>query len=507
MNTNSDGCARALRAAGFALLSASALSIPTSGVHAAVVISVDPTTNMSCSDGICKPTAKKAVLNVTDLANLLAAGAVKVVSDSVALDIQFAAPLSWTSASRLTLDAFHSILFEKPMTVAGTGAVTIITNDGGSGGDFSFEKKGHIEFWDLNSSLIINNAAYALVSDIALLASGIRGNPAGKFALAQSYDARNDGTYSAAPVLTLFTGTFEGLGNRIDHLSIKSRKESGAFGLFSYVDSGGEIRDIGLTNINIRGTAEGSSVAGLAPYSKGTIVNSYVTGKLRAGANSFIGGLAGNENGSIIHSHADISISADSGSRVGGLVALIYEGDEISDCYSTGAIVGGADSEIGGLVGFINGTVSRSFSMASVQGEYEVGGLVGNNSGTVRQSYSRGNVSGSSGDIGGLLGGAGTTTTESYSTGSVSGGTYTGGLVGYDGYSGGFGNDYWDLDSSGVSDSSKGAGNIPNDPGITGLTDAQLKSTLPAGFDPTIWRQSPSINNGYPYLLANPPPN
>jgi hypothetical protein len=59
--------------------------------------------------------------------------------------------------------------------------------------------------------------------------------------------------------------------------------------------------------------------------------------------------------------------------------------------------------------------------------------------------------------------------------------------------------------SKGVSDPSQGAGNIPNDPGITGVTDAQLKSGLPEGFDPKIWGSDPKINNGYPYLLANPP--
>jgi hypothetical protein len=50
-----------------------------------------------------------------------------------------------------------------------------------------------------------------------------------------------------------------------------------------------------------------------------------------------------------------------------------------------------------------------------------------------------------------------------------------------------------------------GAANVPDQSGLTGLTDAQLKSGLPPGFDPKIWGQSPSINNGYPYLLSNPP--
>ena len=82
-----------------------------------------------------------------------------------------------------------------------------------------------------------------------------------------------------------------------------------------------------------------------------------------------------------------------------------------------------------------------------------------------------------------------------------------GGSIGEDDVAGsGIGNDYWDLDTSGVSNPHQGAGNVADDPGITGLTDAQLKSGLPAGFDPKIWAINPKINNGYPYLIANPPP-
>ena len=68
------------------------------------------------------------------------------------------------------------------------------------------------------------------------------------------------------------------------------------------------------------------------------------------------------------------------------------------------------------------------------------------------------------------------------------------------------GNSYWDLDTSGISDPSQGAGSPANDPGITGLTSAQLQSGLPSGFDPAVWARSPRINNGFPYLINNPPP-
>jgi hypothetical protein len=96
----------------------------------------------------------------------------------------------------------------------------------------------------------------------------------------------------------------------------------------------------------------------------------------------------------------------------------------------------------------------------------------------------------------------------SYSTGTVSSGSGApvGGSIGEDDVSGsGISNDYWDLDTSGVGNPHQGAGNVPDDPGIAGLTDAQLKSGLPAGFDPKVWAINPKINNGYPYLINNPP--
>jgi len=66
--------------------------------------------------------------------------------------------------------------------------------------------------------------------------------------------------------------------------------------------------------------------------------------------------------------------------------------------------------------------------------------------------------------------------------------------------------DLWDTDTTGVSDPSKGAGNIAYDPGLKGETDSQLHR-LPKGFDPNVWAVNPNINGGYPYLIANPPPS
>jgi hypothetical protein len=163
--------------------------------------------------------------------------------------------------------------------------------------------------------------------------------------------------------------------------------------------------------------------------------------------------------------------------------------------------------------------MDQTFATGTVYGAEYSGALVGYNWGAaISNSYSVGLADGKgTGLVGGLVGldtdnancvpTCAGTIGASYSTAAVNNGAVLGGLVGRDDTAahGNF-NAYWDLDTSGISNPSQGAGNIANDPGITGLTDAQLKSALPAGFDPAIWGQKKSINNGYPYLLANPPP-
>jgi hypothetical protein len=41
---------------------------------------------------------------------------------------------------------------------------------------------------------------------------------------------------------------------------------------------------------------------------------------------------------------------------------------------------------------------------------------------------------------------------------------------------------------------------------VKGLTTEEFQAGLPDGLDPNIWGEKSNINNGYPYLLANPPP-
>ena len=159
----------------------------------------------------------------------------------------------------------------------------------------------------------------------------------------------------------------------------------------------------------------------------------------------------------------------------------------------------------GGFVGGNESAISLSFATGAVTSEGasgSVGGFAGSSEGTIQNSYALGSVTASATEsIGGLVGffdgGSSATISDSYSIGLVSGGRPKdqGGMIGQNDGGGPIVNSYWDRDTSGKR---KSAGGVR-------LTDAQLKSALPDGFDSSVWGLDAGINNGYPYLLANPP--
>ncbi|HEX4159476.1 MAG TPA: hypothetical protein VHY79_13455, partial [Rhizomicrobium sp.] len=166
----------------------------------------------------------------------------------------------------------------------------------------------------------------------------------------------------------------------------------------------------------------------------------------------------------------------------------------------------------GGLVGTNDGKIVGSYARGTITSQAKQGGgLLGSlvawndDGGAIANSYARSKVT-KGGTSGGLVGQNDGAISASYCTGEVTATTYAGGLIGFDQAQAGSLNDtYWDTETSGITNPSQGAGNIANDPGITGLSTAQLQSGLPAGFDPTVWGENTNINNGLPYLLANPP--
>lgn len=476
----------------------------------ALIISSAATQNVKCKAGVCRATAAQAVLNVKTLRNLLTKSAVRVVSGNVAKDIQIAAPLTWVSSNTLTLDAFHSIIVVKPVSDAGAAGLTLITNDGGSGGTLSFSTKGNVSFLGTSNILSINGNFYTLVNHVAALATQISANAAGHFALAGKVNALADGTYHSAPVSTTFTGVFEGLGNTISSLKVVDPTVNASIGLFAHIGAGGIVQNVGVLKANISGTdATGGydSIGAVAGENDGAIAGCYASGAIkRLNDPAFDGGLVGLNEGAIVNSHASAVISG-VGEYFGGLAGINNSTGSISNSYATGPASNA--SYDAGLVGINEGKIDSSYATGAASKGFYVGGLVALNfGGQISNSYATGSATGGTTNTGGLVGANTGSVTDSYSTGVVTGslGTDIGGLVGLDNSSAGsISATYWDTTTSLIHIHSQGAGSPSNDPGIAARTTVQLQAKLPSGFSKTLWSENASINGGLPYLLALPP--
>ena len=474
----------------------------TTAAQAAVTISNDATKNMTCTAGVCTPTGGNANLNVGELQSMLASSDVTVKSSATVPTLGVLDAVTWDNSHRLTLDAYQSVHIRASIGVQGTNSgLTLITNDGGTGGDYIFEDGGYAKISDFNSTLTINGTAYTLVGDIQSLVSDIAANPSGNYALMQSILGN---TYNEPPISTAFLGTFEGLGNTIDKLSIQIVKNAPGHvtGLFESIgtaqQAAGEVHNLLIQDEQIRAPNQ-TSVGGLAGLNFGVVSNVRVSGAMKAG--QCMGGLVGENHGTIANSGSGVTVSR--GNYGGGLACLNY--GTIFQSFATRRVsAGGA----GGLVAENYGVISQSFASGDVSGTV-AGGLVSLSSsqGAVFYSYALGSVGQSfTQQAGGLIGVAEAPSSVAfvYATGAVDSGSVKGGVFGTDN-SGHNTSAFWNRDTSGIASPHQGAGSPLDDPGVRGRTDAQLKSQLPHGFDRQIWGQDPNINSGWPYLLANPP--
>jgi len=288
-----------------------------------------------------------------------------------------------------------------------------------------------------------------------------------------------------------FVGVFDGNDCKIWNFRWDSNGISGV-GLFGFVGSSGHIKNIGMENVDVN-AVNGNFIGGLVGKNDGgTITDCYSTGRV-LGTQDSIGGLVGeNDYGTITDCYSTGSVSGNY--CVGGLVG--FNSGMIINCYSSGNVIG--DWYVGGLVGENRGTITDCYSTGSVSGNYCVGGLVGCNYfyyATITDCYSTGNVSGgiASGGLVGFnwLG----TITNCYSTGSVSGSDNVGGLVGRN-YEGTVAASFWDMQTSGQTNSAGGIGKR--------TAEMKTKSTFTdAGWDfVEIW--SIGENQTYPFLRNEP---
>ena len=249
----------------------------------------------------------------------------------------------------------------------------------------------------------------------------------------------------------------------IEDTPIKTRTIGGFIGDVSY---GSEIRDSYATG-NVFG---GSSVGGFVGRADDSeFYNSYATGNVVGNHDKSdeIGGFIGytdNDEGRvyIYDSYATGNVSGYH--EIGGFVGDNNSG-HIFRSYATGNVTGTGDNpyRLGGFVGQNDDNsalIEGSYATGNVSGHYQIGGFVGENDNrgsTIRDSYARGSVTGVY-EIGGFAGYNKGQLLNVYSIGLVSGNSTTGGLVGRRGANGVVVYSYWDVQTSGQSQSDGGEG-------------------------------------------------
>ncbi|MGD1043503.1 MAG: GLUG motif-containing protein [Sedimentisphaerales bacterium] len=202
---------------------------------------------------------------------------------------------------------------------------------------------------------------------------------------------------------TKFGGVFDGNHNIISNVVI-NQPSSNKVGLFGWVGNSGQIRNLGVENVNMTGSI---CVGGLVGYNDGDVNNCYSMGLVSG--SSDVGGLVGYNDYSMSNCYSTGAVTGgDDSWYLGGLVG--YNDDSINDCYSTGSVSGGSGSDyVGGLVGYNDYSMSNCYSTGAVTGgdnSWYLGGLVGYNDYSMSNCYSTGSVSGGSGSdyVGGLVG-------------------------------------------------------------------------------------------------------
>ena len=277
-----------------------------------------------------------------------------------------------------------------------------------------------------------------------------------------------------------FTGTFDGRGNRIIGLNVKSFDNAG---IFDTVGEGGTVKDVNIYSGNFTGNNNAGAVAGVnegriegvvtfgntvksngnaggivgenasstfKPNEKGDdeLINGIYdvesTGSVIAGSSDAVaGGLVGTNTGGLANSFSDSAVTVQSGVKLsdtalGGVVGSNTGDVQFVD--SLGVTNGGAtgSSNVGGIIGINEGKMYSGYNESIVSGQDNVGGIIGKNgdtntvegdANTVENVVNATNVDGND-YVGGLVGSNGGSVTNGRNNGEINGKNYVGGLVG-----------------------------------------------------------------------------
>ena len=251
-----------------------------------------------------------------------------------------------------------------------------------------------------------------------------------------------------------FKGTFDGAGKTIRNFDVTSAGGSSGFGLFGVAGAKpgyGELAENTVIknftlegSITVTGSSYGSAVGGVLGDARGYVKLQDITVNMTITASGgSVGGILGfsDNGGNAITNCHNLGNIEGSGNSVGGIAGYMRNyGDSVSDCSNEGTVNGKA--EVGGIVGFMCGSVSRCINYAEITGTGDqVGGIVGSAYGTSNYAYreadiiSCANVGAVNGAqyVGGIAGGFYVAVVwNCYNTADITGTKYVGGIVGGD---------------------------------------------------------------------------
>lgn len=305
-------------------------------------------------------------------------------------DIFVNASVTWASARTLTMKAHRHINVNSEINVNGTGTLLLNYDTANGGGDYFVRAPINLAAGATFQTQRETDPAsnYTIIRDNAALAGIAAGDLAGNYVLGANVTATTNPWVPIGVDGTPFTGSFDGLGHTVDGLT-RANTDNAVSGIGLFGRSDGELRNVGVTNVNVAGSI---NVGGLAGINGGVIKNSYSTGTVTgsdkdAGAQQVgsIGGLVGRNDGNISGSYSSATVTATSGDQgAGGAMNFTQGGigglagssqSPITNSYASGAVTG--TSDVGGLVGFTMGAISTSYSTGAVTGTNNVGGMVG----------------------------------------------------------------------------------------------------------------------------------
>jgi len=205
-----------------------------------------------------------------------------------------------------------------------------------------------------------------------------------------------------------FTGGYDGGGFIINmDMGFNNTAPINAQGLFGYIGTGGEVKNINLRGIHfISNNTDGSGM--IAGVNRGLIENCSVTANnfsstniahaiISGGDNT--GGVVGMNHGTVRYSSFTGSVF-NNGNNAGGVAG--NNAGIIEKSYSNGSVVS-SSSNAGGIAGNSSGFIRNSHSMGVINNSNNTGGIAGNNSGTIEFCYSINSV-GAHSNIGGIAG-------------------------------------------------------------------------------------------------------